>query len=150
MHKIVSIGIQVRQKITSHGFALNIHAQPLLSWFSNIVACGIEGKSMTSIERELALLIKSEEDARPDLEAAKDSFSRVEEDLDGQIEPGLKLGPESKVEMHQVIPLVVDQLGKTYQREMQEASSDDFTFRADQQGILQRVWIAGEEVHPAM
>lgn len=149
MHKIVSIGIQVRQKITSHGFALNVHAQPLLTWFSNIVACGIEGKSMTSIERELALLIKSEEDARPDLEAAGESFARVEENLGDQVEPGLKLGPESKVEMHQVVPLVVDQLGKTYQRDMEQASADDFAFEADQQDILQRVWISGEEVQAA-
>jgi lipoate-protein ligase B len=100
MHKIVSIGIQVRQKITSHGFALNVHAQPLLSWFSNIVACGIEGKSMTSIERELAFLIKREEDARPDREAAGESFTRTQNDLTDEIEPGLKLGIESKVRIH--------------------------------------------------
>lgn len=150
MHKIVSIGIQVRQKITSHGFALNVNAQPLLGWFSNIVACGIEGKSMTAIERELALLIKAEEDARPDLEAADDSFKRVKEDLEGQIEPGLKLGPESKVEMSKVVPLVVEELGKTYDREMTQASSDDFAFQADQQGILERFCISGNEVHRAL
>lgn len=145
-HKIVSIGIQIRQKITSHGFALNVHAQPLLSWFSNIVACGIEGKSMTSIERELALLIKKEEDARPDREAASDSYKKAQEQLT-EIEPGLKLGPESTIRMKQVTPIVAEYMGKTYGRQMQPASEDDFRFEADQYGILQRVWLAGEEVH---
>lgn len=147
MHKIVSIGIQVRQKITSHGFALNVKAQPLLSWFANIVACGIQGKSMTSIERELALMIKKEEDNRPDLEAAKDSYTRGD-NLE-EIEPSLRLGPESKVEISQVVPMVVDHIGKTYKRDMQEACRDDFAFEADKNGILQRAWIAGEEVHRA-
>ena len=104
---------------------------------------------MTSIERELALLIKAEEDARPDLEAASDSFKRVNEDLGGQIEPGLQLGPESKVDMSQTVPLVVDHLGKNFDREMEKASSNDFAFQADQQGILERVWISGKEVHRA-
>lgn len=149
MHKIVSIGIQVRQKITSHGFALNVHAQPLLWWFSNIVACGIQGKSMTSIERELALLVKSEEDARPDREAARNSFVRADDGLGDDIEPGLKLGPESRVAIGQVVPVVVEHMAKTYGREMQAASKDDFSFQAGPDGVLQRVWMGGEEVHRA-
>ncbi|UZJ54266.1 hypothetical protein CBS101457_003586 [Exobasidium rhododendri] len=147
-HKLVSIGIQVRQKITSHGFALNVKAQPLLSWFANIVACGIEGKSMTSIERELALLIKREEDARPDREAAGRSFTQAQEKLE-EIEPGLQLGPESKVRMNQVTPLVAEYMGKTYGREMEPATPEDFSFEADPQGLLQRVFQAGQEIHRA-
>jgi lipoate-protein ligase B len=146
MHKIVSIGIQVRQKITSHGFALNVHAQPLLTWFSNIVACGIKGKSMTSMERELALFIQREEEARPDREAASDSFERVEDQLTEEIEPGLKLGPESKLKMSEVVPRVVEHLARTYGREMQMATREDFRFEGDQKGILQRAWVAGEQV----
>lgn len=148
-HKILSIGIQVRQRITSHGFALNVCAQPLLTWFSHIVACGIEGKSMTSIERELALLVKKEEQARPDLEAATENSKRIEQTSTlTEIEPGLLLGPESRVRVEDVAPLVAEQLGRTYDRQMEKATDEDVRFEADGQGILQRAWFAGEEIRP--
>ena len=51
--KIASIGVHVRQWVTFHGFALNVH--PDLRAFDQIVACGIEGVDMTSVERELTL-----------------------------------------------------------------------------------------------
>lgn len=51
--KIASIGVHVRQWITFHGFALNVH--PDLRAFDQIVACGIAGVEMTSVERELVL-----------------------------------------------------------------------------------------------
>jgi lipoate-protein ligase B len=51
--KIASIGVHVRQWVTFHGFALNVH--PDLRAFDQIVACGIHGVDMTSVERELAL-----------------------------------------------------------------------------------------------
>lgn len=151
MHKILSIGIQVRQRITSHGFALNVKAQPLLSWFKQIVACGIVGKHMTSVERQLALNIRQEEQTRPDLEAAPQSDNRVQHAANRQmieIEPGLQLGPESVLDVEQVSALVAEQFGKTYQREMRPATAEDFRFEADSNGITQKIWFAGEEVHP--
>jgi lipoate-protein ligase B len=148
MHKILSIGIQVRQRITSHGFALNVKAQPLLSWFKHIVACGIVGKHMTSIERQLALRIQEEEQARPDREAAPQSEKRVENANMLEIEPGLQLGPESVLDVQQVSGLVAQQVGKTYQRDMELATEDDFRFEAGSNGVVDKIWFAGEEVHP--
>jgi lipoate-protein ligase B len=55
--KIASIGVHVRQWITFHGFALNVH--PDLRAFDQIVACGIAGVDMTSVERELVLTAQS-------------------------------------------------------------------------------------------
>ena len=49
--KIASIGIHVKQWVTLHGFALNVH--PDLSWFDAIVPCGLSGVTMTSVAREL-------------------------------------------------------------------------------------------------
>jgi lipoyl(octanoyl) transferase len=49
--KIASIGIHVRQWVTTHGFALNVANQ--LNQFGLIVPCGIPGVAMTSVEREL-------------------------------------------------------------------------------------------------
>ncbi len=48
--KIASIGVGVRQWITMHGFALNVHGD--LSPFDHIVPCGISNVTMTSIEKE--------------------------------------------------------------------------------------------------
>jgi lipoyl(octanoyl) transferase len=49
--KIASIGIHVKQWVTTHGFALNVTTD--LSYFDLIVPCGIPNVVMTSIHREL-------------------------------------------------------------------------------------------------
>ena len=48
--KIASIGVGVRQWVTMHGFALNVHGD--LSPFDQIVPCGIANVAMTSLEKE--------------------------------------------------------------------------------------------------
>ncbi len=48
--KIASIGIHVKQWVTLHGFALNV--SPDLSWFTQIVPCGLPGVVMTSVAAE--------------------------------------------------------------------------------------------------
>ncbi len=48
--KIASIGVGVRQWITMHGFALNVHGD--LSPFAQITPCGIANVAMTSMEKE--------------------------------------------------------------------------------------------------
>jgi len=49
--KIASIGIGVRHWVTYHGFALNVATD--LSYFSDIVPCGISGVQMVSMSRIL-------------------------------------------------------------------------------------------------
>jgi lipoyl(octanoyl) transferase len=49
--KIASIGIHVKQWITYHGFALNVHTD--LAYFDLIVPCGIRDVTMTSVAMEL-------------------------------------------------------------------------------------------------
>jgi lipoyl(octanoyl) transferase len=39
--KIGSIGVQVRHRLTTHGFSLNFTREPLI-WFQEVVACGLE------------------------------------------------------------------------------------------------------------
>ncbi|KAG1757976.1 lipoyltransferase [Suillus lakei] len=38
--KIASIGVQVRHRLTTHGFAMNVTKEPL-GWFGQVVACGL-------------------------------------------------------------------------------------------------------------
>jgi len=49
--KIASIGIHVSRGVTMHGLAININTD--LSYFDNIISCGIEGVKMTTIDKEL-------------------------------------------------------------------------------------------------
>jgi lipoyl(octanoyl) transferase len=49
--KICAMGIKCSRWITMHGFALNVNTD--LSHFEYIVPCGIQGKTVTSLEKEL-------------------------------------------------------------------------------------------------
>jgi lipoate-protein ligase B len=49
--KIASIGVHVRQWVTTHGFALNVTND--LRDFDLIIPCGIQGVEMTTVAREL-------------------------------------------------------------------------------------------------
>src|SRR5678815_3143386 len=51
--KIASIGVHARDWVTWHGFALNVTTD--LSYFDFIIPCGIDGVTMTSVEREVDL-----------------------------------------------------------------------------------------------
>lgn len=51
--KIASIGVHVSRSVTTHGFAVNVEND--LEPFSWVVACGLPGVTMTSVQRELEL-----------------------------------------------------------------------------------------------
>ncbi|MEO6220303.1 MAG: lipoyl(octanoyl) transferase LipB [Ginsengibacter sp.] len=49
--KICAMGIRCSRWITMHGFALNVNTD--LTYFNNIIPCGIVNKQVTSIEKEM-------------------------------------------------------------------------------------------------
>lgn len=57
--KICAMGIKCSRWITMHGFALNVNTD--LSHFEFIVPCGIQGKTVTSLEKELGKKLDYEE-----------------------------------------------------------------------------------------
>lgn len=49
--KICALGVKTSRWVTMHGFAFNVNTD--LSYFDHIVPCGIQGKAVTSLAREL-------------------------------------------------------------------------------------------------
>ena len=54
--KIASIGIHVTRGVTMHGLAINVNTD--LTYFNNIISCGIAGVKMTSLDKELGKKIR--------------------------------------------------------------------------------------------
>lgn len=69
--KICAMGVRCSRWITMHGFALNVNTD--LSYFNNIIPCGIQNKQVTSMEKEIG--------HRADYESVKEqlklSFAKV-------------------------------------------------------------------------
>ena len=49
--KICAMGVKASRWVTIHGFALNVNTD--LSYFDYIIPCGIQGKAVTSLQKEL-------------------------------------------------------------------------------------------------
>ena len=64
--KICAMGVRCSRWITMHGFALNVNTN--LSYFENIIPCGLANKQVTSIAREL--------NSSVDIEAVKEKLQR--------------------------------------------------------------------------
>lgn len=56
--KIAALGVHLRRNVTSYGVAVNVKTD--LAWFERIVACGLEGKGVTSMLEILSLRRRQE------------------------------------------------------------------------------------------
>jgi len=57
--KICALGVKSSRWVTMHGFAFNVNSD--LSYFGNIIPCGITDKSVTSLQQELGGEMNMEE-----------------------------------------------------------------------------------------
>jgi len=57
--KICALGIRISKGVSMHGLALNVNTN--LSYFENIVPCGLEDKGVTSLEKELGRKVSMHE-----------------------------------------------------------------------------------------
>lgn len=69
--KICAMGIRCSRWITMHGFAFNVNTD--LSYFNHIIPCGIQGKQVTSLQKELGY----EVDMNEVKEKVKRNFEKV-------------------------------------------------------------------------
>lgn len=59
VRKICAVGVHLSRWTTMHGFAFNINTD--LSYFQNIIPCGIDDKAVTSLAKELGKKVDIEE-----------------------------------------------------------------------------------------
>jgi lipoyl(octanoyl) transferase len=57
--KICALGVKSSRWVTMHGFAFNVNSD--LSYFGNIIPCGITDKNVTSLQQELGEKMNMEE-----------------------------------------------------------------------------------------
>ena len=57
--KICAMGVKASRWVTIHGFAFNVNTD--MQYFEHIIPCGIKGKQVTSLERELEQKLNIEE-----------------------------------------------------------------------------------------
>ncbi|KAM9300137.1 octanoyl-[acyl-carrier-protein]:protein N-octanoyltransferase LIPT2, mitochondrial [Morus bassanus] len=70
--KLCAIGVHCGHHITSHGLALNCCTD--LTWFDHIIPCGLEGKGVTSLSRELGRQVTVDHVLQPFLDSFQEVF----------------------------------------------------------------------------
>lgn len=91
--KIASIGVQVRHRLTNHGFAYNVSQEPL-AWFEHVVACGLTNVKAGCVVDAVGRKVSVEADLDALLRTTSRIFDRemVEIDIarEGELEDAIR------------------------------------------------------------
>ena len=109
--KLASIGMQVRHRLTSHGFAVNVTNEPL-AWFDRVIACGLESVQAASVQ---STGVKNSASLRrePSLSVTKEMGVLAEmfgEKYNKEIRPLEDHGPKEIVEEVKKLEVVAESL----------------------------------------
>ena len=66
------MGVKTSRWVTMHGLALNVNTD--LKYFKNIIPCGIQGKDVTSIDKEINYKISSDDVEKLLIKNLSDTF----------------------------------------------------------------------------
>ena len=83
--KIGSIGVQVRHRLTSHGFAFNVTREPL-AWFNQVVACGLTDVKAECMENATGEPISVSEVIPPLVDTFGRMYGKDMEEMDPESE----------------------------------------------------------------
>lgn len=64
--KVCALGVHLRRNIAAHGVGFNV-GKEVLWWFDRIVACGLEGKGATCLEKEGIDVSQLQEETVPNM-----------------------------------------------------------------------------------
>ena len=79
--KLASIGVQVRHRLTSHGFAFNVTEEPL-AWFDQVTACGLTDVNAGAIAGRSSSTSPKDVDVLSQIPGLVDIFGReMERDM---------------------------------------------------------------------
>ena len=79
--KIASIGVQVRHRLTMHGFAMSVTKEPL-TWFDQVVTCGLADVKAGCIESATCKPVQVDDVAKGVVAAFGTIYERDMEKLD--------------------------------------------------------------------
>lgn len=102
--KIASIGVQVRHRLTTHGFALNVTQEPR-AWFDTVVACGLADVKAVSIAGRSASKAEEAVTVEGEVNGIVDTFGHV---FGRQME---RLRPENEAELGDLV-LEIERVAK--------------------------------------
>lgn len=91
--KIASIGVQVRHRLTTHGFSINVTPEPV-PWFNHVVACGLAGVRQGNIAENTMTKARDSVTVPGEIAGLVQQFGRVFGREMAKLELSEEIGPE--------------------------------------------------------
>lgn len=91
--KICAIGIHCSRYITTHGLALNCNTD--MSWYNHIVPCGLVGKEVTSLTKEISKNVSIDDTLPNFIQSFEETFQCTTENVNDDEFKGILMKSKS-------------------------------------------------------